>query len=470
MIKRKNRRCKKRAVAVTSSFLHDNIERLKQQGEDREEWFDHNHIYAPQHWGIKHDPDTRCYNDLYVHADNRIQVEDFRKQFLHTLFYTYGNESLYQLPMEEQLAGLIRMTSHKLDIVYDEAIFVDENGAKQLDIWLPDTVQQIPDKPKVAVILAGQPRLAEESLPILHEWLEGTDYKIFAHAWETVGGVDIEGNPSISNSGVRGFKYTNIDQNLKNFIIDALSDHYLKFGNNFTDVKIPQHADAYEWDEEKTLENLILHEPAVWAQGFPGWISWWNSYNYAIELLEQSNMHFDIVLRSRWDNFYDLNFPLINFLKTSWRDFYTNKDGMDNTIKDNTIYIAGMDPGYSEDPRNYPFFEYFHGHDVLPKDHYWIGTQDAQIKLLKYWLDFSSCTVLEHENILFNTRKFPWPEFFLYTNVIKSGLQLEVQKLPMTLGRAGCDDYRDFNKVLNNTIRYYKASIEHEHTPINPNG
>ena len=104
MIKRKNRRCKKRAVAVTSSFLHDNIERLKQQGNDREEWFDHNHIYAPQHWGIKHDPDTRCYNDLYVHADNRIQVEDFRKQFLHTLFYTYGNESLYQLPMEEQLA------------------------------------------------------------------------------------------------------------------------------------------------------------------------------------------------------------------------------------------------------------------------------------------------------------------------------------------------------------------------------
>ena len=40
----------------------------------------------------------------------------------------------------------------------------------------------------------------------------------------------------------------------------------------------------------------------------------------------------------------------------------------------------------------------------------------------------------------------------------------------MTLGRAGCDDYKNFNKVLENTIRYYKASIENEPTPINPNG
>tara|TARA_Y100000034_G_scaffold135638_1_gene208378 strand:- start:1704 stop:3026 length:1323 start_codon:yes stop_codon:yes gene_type:complete len=434
-----NRACNKRAITLDISILQNNKNFLE--------------LYPPIDLSLaeanKQGTD-RWYNDLYIHVENKNQVYELRKQFKHPIFYTYGNETMqFGLSKKDQLLYLVNITRKKLDIFYDEIIYIDQHGSHSIEN-LSNTIQPFSDKPKVAVILAGQPRLANKSLPILFEWLEGTEYKIFAHAWDKIGGLTMKGKPSEKNIDVKGFKYTDIDSSLKNFIVEKLSNQYISFGNSIKDPKIPLHNDAYDWSEEKTYENLIKHEIAWGAQGFPAWLSWWNSYNCAIKSLEQSNLKFDIVIRSRWDNFYELNYKLIDFLKNEFP----------KGINENTIYIPTFDQGYSEDPRNYIFYEYFHSHDILPKDHFWFGTQTAQTKLLKYWLDLTACSVLEHNQMLFDTRRIPFPEFFLLSNIIKLGFNIEISKIPINLGRAGCKNYRDFDEVKNHTFNYYQSSIE----------
>jgi hypothetical protein len=63
-------------------------------------------------------------------------------------------------------------------------------------------------------------------------------------------------------------------------------------------------------------------------------------------------------------------------------------------------------------------------------------------------------------NLMFSNRKIPWPEYFLLSNIIKLGFKMEINKLPIVLGKPGCKDYNNFKEVEQNSNFYYSNSIE----------
>ena len=392
----------------------------------------------------------RYFNDLFIHLksmdDGNISV--INKKFQHKIFYTAGNSyNQFNLSLKDQLLGLVFSNEKKYNIFYDEIVYVDKN-LEEIILHRPtNETKTISKFPKVAVIIGGQPRLAEKSIPILLEWLDGTDYKIYSHAWNKLGGVTKENTPSTRNIDVEGNKLLEVQDETKTFLQATLKQHYLKFGDSIKDPKIPLHQELYSWKEEKKFSNLIKHGEPWGAQGFPAWLSWWNSYNFALDI---DNLHnAEIVIRTRWDNFCNLDFKLINFIK----------DKLNFQIAENTVYVSNIDHVYTEEPRNYIFYENFHSENSLVKDHFWFGSYKTQIKLLTQWIDLVSSSMLEN-NLMFSNRKIPWPEYFLLSNIIKLGFKMEINKLPIVLGKPGCKDYNNFKEVEQNSNFYYSNSIE----------
>ncbi|MAI03535.1 MAG: hypothetical protein CMQ75_03285 [Gammaproteobacteria bacterium] len=388
-------------------------------------------------------PELGCYIDLYIHVDNISHLKILDNYF-HAKFYTYKNNLLpNNLSVQEQLIGLVREKSKKYNIEYNEVIYIDKHLNKNiLNLKLDSTEVNLNKKLKVAVILAGQPRLVDHSLPTLFKWLEGTEYKIFGHTWQTIGG---EGN---DNKSLDGSAYRHISNNENIILNDLMKDHCLIYGNGLIDPIFPKDDDLYNWQGERTFQNVTDREweQNFHARGWPGWgFSSWTGYDKAWKACEQSNEEFDLVIRSRWDMIYS-NHKIHTLI--AWLNSL-------NTLKNNQIYFHSFENAWLDDPRNYSFFNITNSIKWL-KDHIWIGSFKAQYNFMKNYLDWTNIICMENDSIKCNARQFPFAESFLYMIMVKNGFTMLENPINAILAKPGLSDYTNYKKVVEHAIKWYQ--------------
>ncbi len=388
-------------------------------------------------------PVDDCLVDLYVHIDKKDHLA-ILDSCIHTKFYTYKNNLLpNKLSLENQLVGLVRDKIKKYNIEYQEIIYLQPDATeKNVNLETDGSEVIIKSKPKVAVILAGQPRLIEHSIPTLFKWLEGTEYKIFGHTWQTIGG---EGQ---NNKTLDGSAYRYISTNENNILNDAMKGHCLIYGDGLIDPIFPKDDDLYNWQGERTFQNVTDREweQNFHARGWPGWgFSSWTGYDKAWKACEHSNEEFDIVVRSRWDTIYS------GLKEHSLNAWLNNLD----TLTNNQIYFHEYENAWLDDPRNYSFLDITNSNKWL-KDHIWIGSYTAQYNFMKNYLDWVNVICMEHDSIKCNARQFPYAESFLYMIMIKNGLIIKDKIIYYILGKPGLSDYTDFDKTIKHSLKWYE--------------
>ena len=387
-------------------------------------------------------PVDDCLVDLYVHIDKKDHLA-ILDSCIHTKFYTYKNNLLpNKLSLENQLVGLVRDKIKKYNIEYQEIIYLQPDATeKNVNLETDGSEVIIKSKPKVAVILAGQPRLIEHSIPTLFKWLEGTEYNLFGHSWLTIGG---EGT---SNKNLDGSKFRNIGEEEKTTLVNLMQNHYLKFGDAFNDPKFPLDNTLYNWQGERNLLNIVnanyFDKKSVHAVGWMGWgFSSWTGYDYAFKNFIDIGKQYDIIIRSRWDICYNNEIPFITWFNQI--EDFTDKDIIFNNFEEANFV----------DPCNYAFFNHV-GSYVWLKDHIWIGSYNAQYNFMKNYLDWVNVICMENKDIKCNQRQFPFAESFLYNIALKNDIDIKIKHVPCILAKPGNYDISDFNQVVKNSINWY---------------
>lgn len=386
--------------------------------------------------------DEGLVNDLYIHLDNT-NDELIIDELIHRKFYSKNNNLLpNKLSFLDQMLGLVREKIKILKTTYQGIFYINDDFiCEKVKVFRETNKFTINSKPKVAVILSGQPRLIDKTLPTLFKWLEGTEYNLFGHSWLTIGG---EGT---SNKNLDGSKFRNISEEEKTTLVNLMQNHYLKFGDAFNDPKFPLDNTLYNWQGERNLLNIVnanyFDKKSVHAVGWMGWgFSSWTGYDYAFKNFIDIGKQYDIIIRSRWDICYNNEIPFITWFNQI--EDFTDKDIIFNNFEEANFV----------DPCNYAFFNHV-GSYVWLKDHIWIGSYNAQYNFMKNFLDWVNVICMENKDIKCNQRQFPFAESFLYNIALKNDIDIKIKHVPCILAKPGNYDISDFNQVVKNSINWY---------------
>ena len=177
-------------------------------------------------------------------------------------------------------------------------------------------------KIQVAVCISGQSRFWKTGLESFYNFFDTStaNYKIFAHTWDINTSKTTQFQEKIDTNLLRDnmFKYYH---NLEDLTIDNYEQVSCKlFAPNDRDTDIPLPTD-------RSVDGA---EKAVFQRRPTGWLSLFYSSMVSNSLKQQyeinNNMHFDVVVKTRFDNWYHRdNGKFVNWTnQMSHREIYSN--------------------------------------------------------------------------------------------------------------------------------------------------